>query len=234
MSEGTYRLALSEPEAANAKTLLVMSDSRRPAEPGYQGLSFRINAQYAALQRDISIVFVHTPCHGENSSSSSKTCVACFHKQYGGRATPWCKLVALSAVMEAYPKAERFLYVDSDAFVNIKAPLPSAYFNSTLNVFYNYPWVDTSPACSGIMFWKAGPEAKRILQEWWDTPGLNMEHNFEQSVFRSPFWERNRASIQVIFEITLVSEANQTFQHIGSNRGDERELLMQEALVAYN
>ena len=82
------------------------------------------------------------------------------------------------------------------------------------------------------MFWKTGPEAMRILQEWWDTPGqdYNMNHDYEQSAFRTSFWQRNRASIHVIREITLASEDNQNFQHVASYRSSERESLMEAAL----
>lgn len=229
-----YRLDFSDPSVANATTVLVMSDSRSPEESGYHGLSFRINAEYATMHNDTYLVFVHTPCLDEDvPSTESKVCVACVHKDHGARASPWCKLPALMAVMEAYPTAARFIYIDSDAFVNMKAPLPMEYFSSTLNMFYNYPFERSSPACSGIMFWNAGTDAKRILEEWWDTPGLNMVHDFEQSALRSPFWKRNSASIQVIREKTLVSEPGQTFQHIGHDRGDKRESLMQETLRTY-
>jgi hypothetical protein len=234
VSKGTYRLTSIDPEAANATTLLVMSDSRGLEVAGYHRLSFQINSRYAALHADMALVFVHTPCLGGKASTHRslppKDCVACFHKQYAGRAAPWCKLAALDAVMEAYPMVVHFVYIDSDAFVNTKEPLPSTYFTSSLNVFYNYPWDDTSPGCSGIMFWKAGPEARRILREWWDTPGYNMDHPYEQSVFETSFWERNRASIHVIREITLASEDNQNFQHVASYRSSERESLMKAAL----
>ena len=237
MAKGTYRLMSFDPEAANATTLLVMSDTRDPQTPGYHRLSFLINSRYASIHQDTSLVFVHTPCLGGKSLSlhshrsfRPKDCVACFHKKHGGRAAPWCKLPALRAVMEAYPKVARFVYIDSDAFVNINASLPSAYFESTLNMFYNYPWMYLSPACSGIMFWKAGPEALRILQEWWDTPGYNMNHDYEQSVFHTSFWQRNRAAIHVIPEITMVSQDKQNFRHIaGPIERELREVLIQEA-----
>jgi len=239
VAKGRYRLMSFDPEAANATTLLVMSDTRDPHAPGYHRLSFLINSRYAALQQNTSLVFVHTPCLGGKSSThrgfSPKDCVACFHKQHGGRAAPWCKLPDLSAVMETYPKVTRFVYIDSDAFVNTNASLPLAYFKSTLNMFYNYPWMYLSPACSGIMFWKAGPEALRILQEWWDTPGHNMiqhytHHDYEQSAFRTSFWERNRAAIHVIREITMVSHERQMFRHIaGPGEYELRELFLQEA-----
>lgn len=236
-SKGTYKLVSSDPEVANATTLLVMSDTRDLETSGYHRLAFLINSRYATLQQATSIVFVHTPCLGGKSSTHRvfppKKCVACFHKQHGGRAAPWCKLPALRAVMETYPKVVRFVYIDSDAFVSTDAPLPSAYFQSTLNVFNNYPYI-TSPACSGIMFWKAGPEAMRMLQEWWDTPGhsimqdYNMHHDYDQSAFRTSFWQRNRASIHVISEITIVSQDNQKFRHLAGYSQGERELLMQE------
>lgn len=239
-SKGRYRLMSFDPEAANATTLLVMSDTRDPQAPGYHRLSFLINSRYAAVHQDTSLVFVHTPCLGGKSSTHRmfppKDCVACFHEKHGGRAAPWCKLPALRAVMEAYPKVTRFVYIDSDAFVNTNASLSSAYFESTLNMFYNYPWIDASPACSGIMFWKAGPEALRILQEWWDTPGhtYNMNPDYEQSAFRTSFWQRNRVSIHVIPE--KVAEANQdkqNFRHlwgVGYSPG-KRELIMRESLM---
>ena len=240
VGKGTYRLVSFDPEAANATTLLVMSDTRDPPAPGYHRLSFLINSRYASIHQDTSLVFVHTPCLGGKSSThrafSPKNCVACFHKQHGGRAAPWCKLPALHAVMEAYPKVARFVYIDSDAFVNTNASLPLAYFKSTLNMFYNYPWMYLSPACSGIMFWKAGPKALRILQEWWDMPGHNMmqdysmHHDYEQSAFRTSFWRRNRAAIHVIREITMVSQEKQIFRHIaGPGEIELRELFMREA-----
>ena len=235
VSKGRYRLMPFDPEAANATTLLVMSDTRDLQTPGYHRLSFLINSRYAALHQDTSIVFVHTPCLGGKSSThrafQPKDCVACFHKQHGGRAAPWCKLPALRAVMEAYPKVQRFVYIDSDAFANTNTSLPSAYFQSTLNVFNNYPYI-FSPACSGIMFWNAGPEAMSMLQEWWDTPGqdYNMNHDYEQSAFRTSFWQRNRASIHVIPEITIVSQDKQNFRHLAGYSPGERELLMQTVL----
>ena len=235
VSRGKYKLTSSDPEAATATTLLVMSDSRPPGAPGYQSATFRINARYAAKHPNTSIIFVHTPC-AAGHAVSPKSCVACSHRVHGGRAAPWCKLAALSAAMEMYPNVTRFVYIDSDAFVNTMAPLPSKYFNATLNVFYNFPWVGAAPACAGIMFWNAGPDAGRVLQEWWDQPPPqkthNMAHDFEQSVFRTEFWKRNNASIHVIREKTMVSEANQTFQHIGHNRAPKRETLMNEALLA--
>ena len=239
VSKGRYRLISFDPEAANATTLLVMSDSRDPQAPGYHRLSFHINSRYAAMHQATSLVFVHTPCFGAESSTHRmfppKDCVACFHKKHGGRAAPWCKLPALRAVMETYPKVERFVYIDSDAFVNTNASLPSAYFESTLNMFYNYPF-DSAPACSGVMFWKAGPEATRILQEWWDTPGhtYNMNHDYEQSAFRTSFWQRNRASIHVIPEkITESSQDRQNFRHLWGvgYSTDKRELIMRETLM---
>jgi hypothetical protein len=240
VSKGRYRLMSFDPEAANATTLLVMSDTRDPHAPGYHRLSFLINSRYAALHQGTSLVFVHTPCLGGKSSTHRvfppKDCVACFHEKHGGRAAPWCKLPALRAVMEAYPKVARFVYIDSDAFVNTNASLSSAYFESTLNMFSNYPWIDASPACSGIMFWKAGPEAMGILHEWWDTPGhtYNMNPDYEQSAFRTSFWQRNRASIHVIPE--KVADANQdgqNFRHlwgVGYSPG-KRELIMRESLL---
>jgi hypothetical protein len=239
LSKGAYKLVSFDPEAANATTLLVMSDTRDLQAPGYHRLAFRINSWYATLQEDTSIVFVHTPCLGGKSSThrafQPKDCVACFHKQHGGRAAPWCKLPALRAVMETYPKVQRFVYIDSDAFANTNTSLPSTYFQSTLNVFNNYPYI-LSPACSGIMFWKAGPEAMRMLQEWWDTPGhnimqdYNMNHDYDQSAFRTSFWQRNRASIHVIPEITIVGQDKQNFRHLAGYSSSEREFLMQEAL----
>jgi hypothetical protein len=234
---------LFDPEAANATTLLVMSDTRDPQAPGYHRLSFLINSRYASIHKDISLVFVHTPCLGGKSSTHRafppKDCVACFHEKHGGRAAPWCKLPALHAVMETYPKVARFIYIDSDAFVNTNASLSSVYFKSTLNMFYNYPWIDASPACSGIMFWKAGPEAIRILQEWWDTPGhtYNMNHDYEQSAFRTSFWQRNRASIHVIPQ--KVAESNQdkqNFKHLwgAGYTPSKRELIMHKSLMQAN
>ena len=240
VAKGRYRLRSFNPEAANATTLLVMSDSRDPQTPGYHRLSFLINSRYATLHPDTSLVYIHTPCLGSKVSThevfSPKKCMACFHKEYGGRAAPWCKLPALLAVMEAYPKVERFVYIDSDAFVNTNASLPSAYFKSTLNMFYNYPWIHESPACSGIMFWKSGTEAMRILQEWWDNPRQNMmkdynlNHDYEQSALRTSFWQSNRASINVITEITMETQYKQKFRHLADHNSHERELLMQEVL----
>ena len=62
------------------------------------------------------------------------------------------------------------------------------------------------------MFWKTGPEAMRILQEWWDTPGhnimqdYNMNHDYEKNAFHTSFCHRNRASIHVIPEIAMVTQ----------------------------
>ena len=122
VAKGTYRLMSFDPEVTNATTLLVMSDTRDPQAPGYHRLSFLINSRYAALHQGTSLVFVHTPCLGGKSSTHRlfppKDCVACFHKKHRGRAAPWCKLPALRAVMETYPKVTCFVYIDSDAFVN--------------------------------------------------------------------------------------------------------------------
>jgi hypothetical protein len=243
MSKGRYRLRSFDPEAANATTLFVMSDTRDPRAQGYHRLSFLINSRYAAQHEGTFLVYVHTPCFGSKSSTHRafppKDCVACFHEKHGGRAAPWCKLPALHAVMEAYPRVSRFVFIDSDAFVNTDASLPSVYFESTLNMFYNYPYIEASPACSGIMFWKAGPEAFRILQEWWDSPGhsmtqdYNMNHDYEQSVFRTSFWQRNRASIHVIPEkVADAIEENPKFRHLWGvgYSSNKRELIMQDVL----
>jgi hypothetical protein len=85
------------------------------------------------------------------------------------------------------------------------------------------------------MFWKAGPEAMRMFQEWWDTSGqsimqdYNMDHGYDQSVFRTSFWQCNRASIHVIPEVTITRQDNQKFRHLAGYSQGERELLMRLA-----
>ena len=75
------------------------------------------------------------------TSPSPKTCVACVHPIHGGRAAPWCKLLAIRNLMDECSSSstdtttaaaaatqnttnttassiEYIVYLDSDAFVN--------------------------------------------------------------------------------------------------------------------
>ena len=207
---------------------LIISDTRPLTVPGYHQLSFIINTRYAAQHPDLVIINVHIPCISTEKNTRNpeayKSCVGCVHAIHGERADPLCKLLALDEIMRIYSTMQRFVYIDTDAFINIGAALlPSTYFNSSLNMFYNCPWHKQRPTCSGIIFWNAGKSAKHLVRKWSDTvTASNMIHEYEQNVFLTVFWQRNTIGISVIFEKTLVSEPNQLFQHIGHNRGDLR------------
>ena len=67
--------------------------------------------------------------------------------------------------MLTYPKIPRLLYLDTDAFIHTKAPLPHTYWMKTLNMFDNYPWTDSSPACAGIQFWINDKNALILLYQ---------------------------------------------------------------------
>jgi hypothetical protein len=138
------------------------------------------------------------------------------------------------------PRFKRVVFIDSDAIVydqtrplDFLYDLSEAQFGkngSALTMFSNRPYArwSRSPACSGIQLWRNGHEALRIAQRWWQSPGLNTEHDYEQSVlwFYNPtLIERFVSSIGVFQAHTflLAKEtdyapiaADQMFLHIGS------------------
>ena len=195
------------------KVIIIMSDSRSLNDTGYHTLSYKINARYAELH-NYSIHFVHTPCM--KPSKSTKKCIGCVHASLGERMVSWCKLLVVNRTLHEYPDHNYFLYLDSDAIVSTRDPLPLHYWNKTLNMFYNFPWPRLSPACAGIQLWKRTPMTLPILNNWWNTDvhRYNTQHDFEQAVLRTVFWRRFRKHINVIQEKTLVDAPAQRVRHI--------------------
>ena len=91
--------------AMRSRLLILMSDSCSLDQFGYHQLSHAINSHYARLH-NYRFLYVPTPClpnqQGNNNNTSMKQCIACIHPIYGGRAPPWCKLLALNETLHAY------------------------------------------------------------------------------------------------------------------------------------
>ena len=136
---------------------------------------------------------------------------------------PWCKLVAINDTMHAYPTHNHFVYVDSDAIISTTDPLPAYYWNKTLNMFFNFPWLYVG-ACSGIQFWKRSASSELMLSAWWNTASdeYNRKHDFEQSVLNTRFWDIFKHDIHIIREKTLVNVPGQRFKHVSSDRAKYR------------
>jgi hypothetical protein len=200
MIEDKGRATLSEPSFYNqitpTKTMIVMADSRSLDDDDYHKLAFTINSHYAQLH-GYAIRYVHTPCLTEIADDgeygfelATKKCMACIHPRYGGRAPPWCKILAISETMHRYKDAgiDQIIYIDSDAFVNkLNETIHNkkGYFKKTLNMFRQ---VGETIHCSGIQLWKNTDIGRDMTQAWWDSSEslyFNYNHDYEQSVVRT-------------------------------------------------
>lgn len=223
-------------------TMIIMSDSRSLDQYDYHALAYTINKHYAKLHGYL-IRFVHTPCLAKSAEESTnnntlntadeeptKRCIACFHPEWGGRMAPWCKLLAINDTMHRYANSvDRFVYVDSDAFVaGLDYPFKEEYFRKPLNMFWNNPW-NSPPVCTGIQFWRNTVESFEMIDAWWNANGgvYNARHDYEQSVFRF----NNSRIAQYVSKIGIIKENVREnklmddkpfFRHITIKKDNER------------
>ena len=200
-------IAISPPTSL----LLIMSDSRLLEVDDYHRLAYSINSHYAKLH-GYKIRFVHTPCLQTTTTDNedSKQCIACIHKDYGGRMSPWCKVLSINDTLHRYSSSifDCIVFIDSDAFVNrLDEPLHthSEYFVKTLNMFANEH--EQTP-CSGIQLWHNTEQARQMIQAWWDSDtNYNVRHDYEQSVFHT----KSLLKQQYIDDIGIVREPVREF-----------------------
>ena len=197
-------------ETKHRRTMILMSDSRSLHQTNdYHSLAYAINAHYAQ-QHGYRLRFYQTPCQPSTTSTTdskknnnTKDCIACTHSEFGGRMSPWCKLLAVNDTLHRYKdQIDRVVYMDSDAFVqNLQEPFQEVYFQKTLAMFWNKPWAGV---CSGIQFWQNNDLARRMIAAWWNTnTSFHMRHDYEQSAFRqrnSPLMIKYASHIYVIPE----------------------------------
>jgi hypothetical protein len=222
----------------SSKTMLVMSDSRSLNDDDYHRLAYAINVEYAN-RHSYGIRFVHTPCLTPTNESSNKECIACVHAQYGGRAPPWCKLLAINETMHHYSdQFDRIVYLDSDAFVNrLDHPLKETYFSKALNMFWNHPYWGV---CSGIQFWQNTRDGREMIDAWWNSnTSFNTIHDYEQSVFRY-----NTTIMEYVSSIGVIKEnvrenrvelgGQAFFRHITRKKDNSRAMRMKTFMERNN
>lgn len=173
----------------NKRTMLLMSDSRPLEAYDHHLLAYTINSHYAK-RHGYRIRFFPTPCLDNSPQALKRTdakkCVGCVHPKWGERSSSWCKLLAVNDTMYRYAsEVDRIVYIDSEAFVNrLNSPLKEEYFNWTLNMFWNAPFLKESPVNSGIQFWQNTEAGREFLAAWWNSnTDRNTAPNYEQSVF---------------------------------------------------
>ena len=237
--EESNNLVMTRERNQKPTTLLLMSDSRSLDIDDYHKLAYTINSHYAKLH-GYMFRFVHTPClQNANPTASDipKECIACIHRKYGGRMSPWCKIKSINDTMYRYGHIDLIVYIDSDAFVNrLNATLKETYFGKTLNMFANK---EEQIPCSGIQFWQNTDTARTMVQAWWDSKAeyFNTRHDYEQSVFhtKSKLLREYSTEIGVVRE--GVREFNSVskgfFRHI-TKKADRARYLRMEQFIKDN
>ena len=133
---------------------------------------------------------------GEGSQSS------CLSEKNQTLAEAWCKLIAMMKAQTLFPEADYFLYLDTDAVVDMQ------FYNQSLNhLFYNmtHQWqlnwtIDEKPFTlnmegpsywckrtneakfkncinTGTVLWKRSDLSTRILRKWWQSADDSYEIN---------------------------------------------------------
>lgn len=117
-------------------------------------------------------------------------------------AEAWCKIRAMQDVQNLFPKAEYFLYLDTDAVVDPKffdEPLNNLLYNMTNK--WSLDWdIDQKPFTlnmegpsywcrrvregnftncinTGTVLWKRSPYSSKILEQWWQSADDSYEMN---------------------------------------------------------
>jgi hypothetical protein len=117
-------------------------------------------------------------------------------------AEAWCKIRAMQEVQNMFPKADYFLYLDTDAVVDPKffdEPLNNLLYNMTTQWSLNWD-IDKKPFTlnmegpsywcrrvsdanftncinTGTVLWKRSPYSSSILEQWWQSADDSYEIN---------------------------------------------------------
>jgi hypothetical protein len=214
--------------------LIVMHDSRSPCKRpvDYHQLAAKINAEYA-FRHGYRFLYLQRACPQEYWLTSDKDCTPCSHERHGPRAAPWCKLLGINHSMHhVHPTPEYVVYMDTDAvFFNQSLGVDWIYSlskgnHTALTLFYNHPWrLFTSrgneQGCTGIMFWRNTPDARQLLQDWWDfpvTPKYNRQHEYEQKALHEMVearrYDEDPSLMHVVTLNTFTTESMDPFQYI--------------------
>ncbi len=170
-------------------------------------------------------------------SNLQKVNVACHHHEWGPRAAPWSKLLAIrDALNQGY---DRVVYIDSDAIFALPLVSVDEFLSTTpvvrgpndpcdadLMVTISHPFREV--ANSGFMIWQNTPDARRLIRQWWDTDAgdYNLQHDYEQRVLlHNIFPDQAKAyagRIAVLDTVSFLERKGQYVRHIASPHGWER------------
>lgn len=186
---------------------------------------------------------VATPAPPELTRVASKMDAYCRHPEYGVRAAPWGKLLAIGAALES--GYERVVYIDSDAvfaspdlsldqFLDRHRDAAESPAGADLTVLFSKPF-PREEANSGFMIWLNTDRARMLLQRWWDydAQGYHTDHDYEQHTLKAHLLTEvdSRRRIRIIPELSFVEQRGQFVRHVASPHAVQRVPRFRLALV---
>lgn len=144
--------------------------------------------------------------NNNNNNINIKEQIACYTNNNVGRASPWCKLLAINHSL-ALNEFDIILWMDTDSFIHTNLSIPQLvdYYKSVNNILkYNCsdcqiyfasdrPWkADPINPNSGTMFIKNSNLSKQFIEEWWNTndKDYNYKHTFEQHILTDKLYNK--------------------------------------------
>ena len=227
----------NQPQHINHRIHIIQSDNRdlSPDATDYQTLTAVINFMYAQHHG-----YQYTRYQFDNEEIPNQLDPTLDPKNQtvcGGRAAPWCKLISIYHTLTRIQENDWVLFMDSDsAFmkydISIEEYLSTTKWNRTVDnpsliMSSGYPYVMT---CTGIWMVRNDKVGRTVLKEWWNCQLQETgqcqqyfeKHSFEQPVFNFHLFPRWHAYISVLMDYSIV-EGQQTFwDHIGSDRVQQR------------
>lgn len=186
-------------ESDGPKVIIAQVDNRQRASHAYLGLTSLANHLYSRAHPGHHYVYVSYEAASPRLAKLAKGLPPnCDHEIKGGLLGPrgcvlhpvWAKVKGMLTLMRQFPKAEYYIFLDSDATVSPQfAHLPWSHMLSDIEGLYNFS-MKTHPVllASEIRGWwenqclgrnlsyapnggfialRNDPKAHRFLQEWW-------------------------------------------------------------------
>lgn len=158
--------------------------------------------------------------------------VGCSHPAQGPRAPSWAKLLCVEHALRGETH-DLVVYADTDTYfpqigVGVDSFLDRhACRDEVLVVPDNFPWtrerdpVAGRDANAGFMIWRRGPEALRLVRDWWHAEGgaFNLAHDWEQAALQHHVLKLHGPRIRIVRETTLREQPGQFLRHVGSAEG---------------
>ena len=199
---------------ADQRVALVMADSRVPwPPPPSANATARLSWQATTYSHAVAMASLYAQRHcydlrvyhflrrrakrsKKSAAVDDKKDAACIHPTLGGRAAPWCKLLALYDTLSIKPLYSWVAWIDSDlAFHDHSRGLPalvrefspSTAASDKVVAWFptNWPWHAHEPN-SGFFILRNEPKrdrARELIRWWWNVPNgrkWNHRHKCEQ------------------------------------------------------